>query len=323
MSIGDMFDTAFKLYRQHFLTFVGIVALLQIPMVILRYLLEYVVGHQAALDVLQISQRASIFRPGGPAPLPPNALPWRSLAIYYAITFGIAIIQGLLIQSLLTGALANAIARTYHGQETSILAAYRLGWRRYLALVASALLQFLIAMVVLGLFAGCAFGVAIAIARTLSGARAIALAGVIGALSMIVALVLFVLVLALFFIRFILTTQAIVLEGRGPISGLGRSWRLIRGSFWRSLAIGVLVALLSYIISLFPALLVSSGLGMFSQGDAAAVLRDQAVGTLVAQVGSIFAAPLLFSIYTLLYYDLRIRKEGYDLELMAQQAAAA
>jgi hypothetical protein len=32
--------------------------------------------------------------------------------------------------------------------------------------------------------------------------------------------------------------------------------------------------------------------------------------------------PLQLAIYTLLYYDLRIRKEGYDLELMAQAQQA-
>ncbi len=38
-------------------------------------------------------------------------------------------------------------------------------------------------------------------------------------------------------------------------------------------------------------------------------------------IGLIISYPLLFSVYTLLYYDLRIRKEGYDLEVLAQQAA--
>jgi len=40
MSIGDMLDAAFRLYRQHFLTFIGVVALLQAPMAMLQFLAQ-------------------------------------------------------------------------------------------------------------------------------------------------------------------------------------------------------------------------------------------------------------------------------------------
>ena len=40
MSLSDMLDAAFRLYRKHFLTFVGIVALLLVPMAILQFLVQ-------------------------------------------------------------------------------------------------------------------------------------------------------------------------------------------------------------------------------------------------------------------------------------------
>ena len=40
MALADMLDTAFRLYRRHFLTFVGIVALLQVPMAIVQFLAQ-------------------------------------------------------------------------------------------------------------------------------------------------------------------------------------------------------------------------------------------------------------------------------------------
>lgn len=319
MSIGDMFDAAFRLYRQHFLTFVGVVALLQLPMAIVQFLLQYVVGRQATLEVLRFSQRSTIFSPGSPPSL--STFPFNAFLVFYGITIGLAVFQALIVQSLLTGALANAIARSYLGEPVSILGAYQLGLRRYAALVASSLLLFLLGATTIGLFAGCSVAGIVALGSTLSGPRASVAAGVLGLLAVLAMIVLLIPVVLFFFIRFILTTQAIVLEGRGPLAGLGRSWRLIGTSFWRALLVFVLVLVLSYIISLIPSLLVTFGLGLFG-GGATAQLRNQAIASFVSQLGLILGLPLLFSIYTLLYYDLRVRKEGYDLELMAQSQQA-
>jgi hypothetical protein len=319
MSIGDMFDAAFKLYRRHFLIFIGIVALVQVPMAIVQYLLQYVVGRAATLDVLQFSARPPVFRPGQN---PLDSLPINSFLTFYAITIGVGVFQGLIIQSLITGALATAISRSYLGQPISILDAYRFGLRRYLSLIGAAMLLLLVGAFMLLVFAGCSFGVVVAFAATLRGSQATTLATLLGALFVVGVVLLFIPVVLFFFIRFILSTQAIVLEGLGPLSGLARSWRLVGKSFWRALLIFVLVLVLSYIISVIPSLLALFGLNLISGGAATAQLRNQAIGTFIAQIGLILGLPLLFSIYTLLYYDLRIRKEGYDIELMAQQAAS-
>jgi hypothetical protein len=119
------------------------------------------------------------------------------------------------------------------------------------------------------------------------------------------------------------TTQTIVLEGQGPLAGLGRSWRLVGGSFWRTLGIMLLMGVLTYMIAAFPATIVSFGLTLSSGGALDNLARNQMITTLLAQIGQIVALPLEFAVYTLLYYDLRVRKEGYDLELIAQQAASA
>ena len=68
MSIGDMLDAAFRLYRQHFLTFIGIVALLQVPMAMLQF--------AAQLPYMQALQ--ALHRP--PARAPPGAEPVRYLS---------------------------------------------------------------------------------------------------------------------------------------------------------------------------------------------------------------------------------------------------
>ena len=45
--------------------------------------------------------------------------------------------------------------------------------------------------------------------------------------------------------------------------------------------------------------------------------------TLVSYVVGIFIYPLVTVVITLLYYDLRIRKEGFDLENMAKELGFA
>ena len=317
MSIGDMFDAAFRLYRKHFLTFIGIVALVQVPMSIVHFYLEYVVAGNATLDVLRFSARPPVIRPGQN---PLSAFPINSFLTFYGIIFGVAIFQGLIIQNLTTGALANAISRSYLGRPISILGAYGFGLRRYLSLIASSFVLLLIGIIVVALFGGCAFGAVVLFARSLGGRAAFA--GILlGWFAIILLIILLIPVILFFFIRFVLTTQAIVLEGRGPLSGLARSWKLISKSFWRALGVFVLVLLLSYLLSVIPSLLLTFGLNLITGNSATSMLRNQALGSFVAQVGLIVGLPLLFSVYTLLYYDLRIRKEGYDLELMAQQAA--
>jgi hypothetical protein len=60
---------------------------------------------------------------------------------------------------------------------------------------------------------------------------------------------------------------------------------------------------------------------------AVSLLPNFVVATVLNQVIvaviTLLVQPLQFAILTLLYFDLRIRKEGYDLELRAQQQMEA
>jgi hypothetical protein len=141
---------------------------------------------------------------------------------------------------------------------------------------------------------------------------------IVSILGMVGLVLLLVVASLLIYVRLLLSTQAIVLEGHGPLEGLKRSWRLVGQSFWRTLGIVVLVFVFAYIISLIvqlPALAVLALTGaMFSN-----ITLYQTINVLVAYLVMILILPLQFTIFTLLYYDLRVRKEGYDMEMLAQQ----
>jgi hypothetical protein len=314
MTIGDMFDGAFRLYRQHFLTFIGIGALLQVPMAIIQFTVQFILGGSVLEDVLRFSAR-----PPGAGQNPFAAFPFASFIAFFLISLGLGTFQYLIVQNLVTGALANAISRSYHGEPTSILGAYSFGVRRYLAMILASLVPLAASMLLFGLIAACSIGV-LATLGVRPGERpnvGLIIAAVLGLLF----LVLLVIVASIFvYTRLLLTPQAIVLEDHNALAGIKRSWRLVEGSFWRTLAIMLLTGILIYLISSLPAGIISFSLTLANRGSTSGMMLNQAITTLVTQIGLIIALPLQLAVYTLLYYDLRVRKEGYDIEMMAQQA---
>jgi hypothetical protein len=309
MSIGDMLDAAFRLYRQHFLTFIGIVALLQVPMAMLQF--------AAQLPYMQALQSFTTRPPAlAPGASPFDIFPFAQLLPYYALIFGLGIFQYLLVYNLMTGALANAISRSYLGQPISILSSYRIGFKRFMALIVASLTPFLISLVAVAIIAGCTFGAAFSFYTRSVRSDELPNVGLMIAAGIGLVGILFVGGLAglYFYVRLLLTTQAIVLEDQGPWAGLRRSWRLVGQAFWRSLGIFLLVYAFIYIVSLIvqlPLIILGAFFGVLLNNS----VLYQSIASLVTYGVLILVLPLQFIIFTLLYYDLRIRKEGYDLEL--------
>lgn len=113
-------------------------------------------------------------------------------------------------------------------------------------------------------------------------------------------------------VRVAFASPALVVENVKGGKAISRSWSLAKGSFWR-IAGSIIVAwllttVLASVIEL-PLFFLSAPLG-----EAGWILR--AVG---ASVSTIVTRPLLGIVTVLLYFDARIRKEGFDLELMAHE----
>jgi uncharacterized membrane protein len=107
-----------------------------------------------------------------------------------------------------------------------------------------------------------------------------------------------------------LATVTLVLEpGTGPIAAMNRSWELTQGSRWK-VFITVFVA---WLFLLVPTIVV----GVVAAVGTAAGIWSPLVSTVLSGVLQIFAYPFLYVVITVLYYDMRVRKEGFDLELLA------
>ena len=119
-------------------------------------------------------------------------------------------------------------------------------------------------------------------------------------------------------IRWSVALPALFAEGIGPVTAIGRSWNLVRDNWWRTLGIVIVVAILVSLIEL--------ALGALFGGIAAIVpglgddIRAGVVETVVTLVDAVVSAITPIAI-TMLYLDLRVRKEGLDLDQLARQAA--
>ena len=102
------------------------------------------------------------------------------------------------------------------------------------------------------------------------------------------------------------TTATIVLEGMGPIAGVRRS-----GALSRNLKGHILVALIM-VYGLYFGVIGGAGVAFTLLGNQTAIQLFSAVATILIY-------PFVPTVQMLLYYDARIRKEGFDIELLAQR----
>ena len=107
--------------------------------------------------------------------------------------------------------------------------------------------------------------------------------------------------------------QAVTLEPLGSaLEGLGRSWTLTKGFRGRVFVLYLVVFALLMLVSLPFGLVAGMG----------ATNPLLLIGAAVLGLLTMLAYPIMSAVFTVLYYDLRVRKEAFDLELLSQQVGA-
>jgi hypothetical protein len=312
MDLSDILDTVFRIYRNNFLTFIGIVALLQIPMILIQITITLVFNQGVVTDITQLIRELPAFDIQEESL---SDLPIGNILLFGFSTLLFALIQGVVVQQLINGALTHASSRCYLDRPVSMLSAYQFGVGRMAKLVLAGLLVSvligLVVMLVYGVMAAVVF-VTVSVGSSQSGSGG-ALAVFFMIVVLLVGIVLAIAMVLLLWIGFLFVTQAVVLEGRGPIEALGRSLRLVRYSFWRVLGIAVLMYLMVWILTLIPSAVLGGVVGVVFSDPLRDLVLRQTFSTLVGYATQILVLPPLFIAYTLLYYDMRIRYEGYDL----------
>lgn len=103
-------------------------------------------------------------------------------------------------------------------------------------------------------------------------------------------------------------------EARGT-KALKRSYGLVRDRWWAT----AIVLIVGYILSGILGLVGTFAFGLLFLVDIDSVLIGAVLTTLGNIVGQAISAPVLAAILAVTYFDLRVRKEGFDLELLAQR----
>ncbi len=138
---------------------------------------------------------------------------------------------------------------------------------------------------------------------------------VVAALAVLVIVVVTLVLAFLVGIRLSLAPAALVLENLGVIESMKRSWSLTRGFFWRILGITLLVQIIVGLISGMVGGVIGliQLLALAASPDAMGILM--AVTAFLTALVQAVVLPFSAAVTALIYIDVRMRKEGLDVEL--------
>lgn len=225
------------------------------------------------------------------------------------------VLIGFVLSSLASAATALLIAERYLGRELSAGDSIRRSLPRVGAVIAVSLLLGLVLMIsfmpsFLSIAAG---GGMAAVSAQGGGSPSIGAAGAALGL-MLVGLVLMILPVIVAS-ALAVSLPALIVEHIDAGAALSRSWALTKGRRLRvafTLFVFLLILMIPYI-----------GIGIFF-GFATTAGGEGGLVVFVLQYAiSLLLTPLLYCVLTLLYFDLRVRREAFDLEMLAGQVATA
>lgn len=296
LSVADLFDDTFKVFRARFGLFFAVNAVILIPLALLQSAMlpttsidiwEWYVGSTVGAAIeQQVPELVTDFSFVG-----------------YSFLFGIV---SLLAISVLTGATIWLTVQHLHDGRPTIGAALGTGlkhmWRLTgsrlllgLALIGASIALTLI-VVILVLVAGPIFG------------------SILGTIIAVVGIIAGTIAIG---VRWLLTGPAVVAEDFNVFAAIGRSFRLSRGAVWSMLGRYLLFVLMVVLMTTVPSIVIGSLVqAALATGSVRLVAAVSGLGS--AAINAVFQ-PLLPIMITLLYFDRRVRTEGYDLQQMAEQ----
>lgn len=304
--MGEIADRAASLYKRDF------------PLLFSMAFVPHALLYLATLTLMLLSTGAAV-------------LDKESAAILWTVTSPFIMLGAIFVGVLRLGALASALSDRYMGRPASLRGAYAVALRAWLRLFATVVLGGILILVA---FVACAVPGAI----LAGGLVVISADKVLGGIG---AMFLFVLSLGpgfFLFLRFLFAVYVPlvpVVERQWAVDGLVRSWKLMayRAPDWgrfatnpyRATALFVLLFAL-YLAVVFLAEVpyyILVGYQAYQQAvRGGPIVTDPTMGAplwllIPAQLLAVTAQALMLlytaSVFTIYYYDLRVRREGLDL----------
>jgi hypothetical protein len=289
LTLAELLDRAFSLYRRHFWVFVGIMALPSLAMLLLSLGSNLVNGIGTLAPGLRPSPEAAIT-------LFVSMIAVTLVAfLFYWITYALAL-----------GATTAAVSQIYAGHAPTISGAFgatkaRLGRLAWLLVLLGARLMGVVFLVVFGTGAIIAVG----------GLVSPIVAGLVAIAGMLLGFGLFVWL----FLRYAVSVPAAILEDNSASDAIARSIDLTRGSLLKVFVLFAFAAIVTYAaLAIFqlPFAIAAFVVGITTPAG----FWLNMLGVVTGSIGSALTSPLAVVAMATLYYDLRIRNEGLDLELM-------
>ncbi len=281
MNLGGILDRGVQIIREHFALFIGLGA---IP------------------GLAQFAGAIAAIHPPSPA-TDPNATQIALTLLSYGASFVIGVAK-IVLQAVATAAICLAASKVNLGETITVREAFGAFTARKGSLVGLVILQ--------GIFAVWPLIVVTLIAVPLAASGAPAFLQVplwiLGSVPCIV-----------LYCRYALAYPAAAIEGRTAMDAINRSVGLGQGGRWRICG--------GIIVPLVPPFLVTVGAAglveffkSYSPLLAGSPLAEAGANGVVALLTDLVFTPYSAIVLTLLYYDQRIRKEGFDIERMMDAA---
>lgn len=297
LSLGEILDRTFTLYRNYFWVFVGIMAIPASFGIPVNYLLLSFQGR-------------TLF--GARAPAAPS--PGLILGLLGGMS-AFAILY-LLAHSIALAAVTHAVSEAYLGRRSTVRDSYlsiRGKFWRLMGVILNIGVRILGILVVVFIAIAVVGGALIAAAAA-SGGQAVAAAAV--GLLVVVVYILGLAAIVYLALRYAVSIPALMLEDLAILATIRRSVQLTRGRRGHIFIAFLLAAIIGYVgFIVFQA--------PFSIATMVTLMRNHPLPTWLAlltslsgAVGGTVTGSISMIVLVLCYYDTRIRKEAFDLQFM-------
>ena len=317
LSVGDLLDRAFRLYRARFLIFLLTAAVFLVPLAVISGLLtgRFISDYFQAFELLT----SEATRPGDL---------FSFLFISYDKFLGVILLYILLTMaanSFVDLALTTQCIESLHNRSLTFEGGIRQGLRRFWPYVGMTIAKWAaIVAATMAVMIPILVSFALLFGGALAGLTLGELgeeAGIISVIGLGVLLIcgyalLFTLILApitYLSARWFVAPAALIAEGLGPLDSLRRSWRLSQGHILRVVGYVVLLYVIMALVLSFPTALFQQIVFVLLPTSALGLATS--ISTVISSLLSVIGIPFYIGALVLVYYDLRIRGESYDLEL--------
>jgi hypothetical protein len=326
LEIKQLFDFAIRIYRQRFPAMFLAMAMVQLPL----SLLGIVVVLKLVIVMAELQQMTST----GSEPGMDWLLQHVDTAVMLAVVMLVAAAYQLVITPFGTLACARLGVRALHGESPSLGECLHYTLKRYWP-TQVALATFVLPLLVLAVLT-----LILVLIGQATGSEAAIISGVIIGFALILlgAVATFLLYFRLFpaLAGIIQSAEELPPGGMGSqgVWLLRRAWELTTGQYWRMLGLIVLAWFaiktisrgisesVNYLVFLFVEIIrgtqgedILTNM-MFGSPDPLGMGITMTIATLI----TLIFPPFIMCYQLLLYYDLRCRKEAYDLELLLETA---